>query len=113
MTTQILFHKNRIASCCLLLAVLISACGKPAPDSPQGGSPAKPASQSSPTPELADMDVSVAAVRILNTAHRNGGVNPRGEGGPRGLQGPHTMTAQVTLENPAKAVLEINGEDQK
>src|SRR5258708_4692084 len=104
MTTQILFHKNRIASCCLLLAVLISACGKPAPDSPQGGSPAKPASQSSPTPELADMDVSVAAVRILNTAHRNGGGILRGGSGPPGTQEQQPVKAQVTLETLGKAL---------
>ncbi|HZE81601.1 MAG TPA: hypothetical protein VE604_11925 [Candidatus Polarisedimenticolia bacterium] len=112
MTTQLLFHKNRIASCCLLLAVLISACGKPAPDSPQGGSPAKPAAQNSPTPELADMDVSVAAVRILNAAHRNGGVILRGECGPRGITEQHPMKAPVTLEPLDKALQEITAQYQ-
>ena len=95
-----------------MLAVLISACGKPAPDSPQGGSPTKPAAQSGPTPELADMDVSVAAVRILNAAHRNGGVILRGECGLRGITEQHPMKAPVTLEPLDKALQEITAQYQ-
>ena len=112
MTTQLLFHKNLVAPCCLLLAVLISACGKPAPQPAKDTSPAKPASQSSPTPELADMDVSVAAVRILNAAHRNGGVILRGECGPRGITEQHPMKAPVTLEPLDKALQEITAKYQ-
>jgi hypothetical protein len=112
MTTQKLFHKNHRATCCLLLAVLISACGKPAPQAAKDTSPAKPASQSSLTPELADMDVSVAAVRILNAAHRNGGVILSGECGPRGITEQHPMKAPVTLEPLDKALQEITAKYQ-
>jgi hypothetical protein len=102
-----LFHKNHIAPCCLLLAVLLSGCGKPAPESTKETSPAKPAAQSSPTPEVADMDVSLAAVRILNAAHRNGGVILHGACGPTGISGEHSMKAPVTLEPLDKALQEM------
>jgi hypothetical protein len=112
MTTQMTLHQNRGAACCLLLAMLFSGCRKPAPDSPQGGSPAKPAAQNGSTPELADMDVSVAAVRILNAAHRNGGVILRGECGPRGITEQHPMKASVTLEPLDRALQEITAQYQ-
>jgi hypothetical protein len=107
-----LFHKNHIAPCCLLLAVLLSGCGKPAPESTKEASPAKPAAQNSPTPEIVDMDASVAAVRILNAAHRNGGVIVRGECGPAGIIEQHPMKAPVTLEPLDKALQEVSAKYQ-
>jgi hypothetical protein len=107
-----LFHKNHIAPCCLLLAVLISGCRKPAPESPNGGSQAKLAAQSSPTPEIVDMDASVAAARILSAAHRNGGIILRGECGPRGITEQHPMKAPVTLEPLDKALQKITAKYQ-
>jgi hypothetical protein len=107
-----LFHKNHIAPCCLLLAVLISGCRKPAPESPNGGPQAKPAAQSSPTPEIVDIDASVAAARILSAAHRNGGIILRGECGPRGITEQHPMKAPVTLEPLDKALQEITAKYQ-
>lgn len=104
--------KNHIAPCCLLLAVLISGCRKPAPESPNGGSQAKPAAQSSPTPEIQDMDASMAAARILSAAHRNGGIILRGECGPRGITEQHPMKAPVTLEPLDKALQEITAKYQ-
>jgi hypothetical protein len=103
-----LFHKNHIAPCCLLLAVLISGCGKPVPESTKDASPAKPAAQNSPTPESVDMDASVAAVRILNAAHRNGGVILHGACGPTGIGGEHPMKAPITLEPLDKALQEVS-----
>lgn len=112
MTLQIIFQKNYPASCCLLLAVLVFGCRKPAPESTNEGSQAKPAAQSSPTPALEDMDVSVAAVRILNAAHRDGGVILRGECGPRGITEQHPMKAPVTLEPMDKALQEVSAKYQ-
>jgi hypothetical protein len=56
------------------------------------------------------MDVSVAAVRILNAANRNGGIVLRGGCGPRGITEQHPMKAQapVTLEPMDKALQEIS-----
>ncbi len=77
-------------------------------ESTKEASPAKPAAQNSPTPEIADMDVSVAAVRILNAAHRNGGVILHGACGPAGIGGEHPMKAPVTLEPLDKALQEVS-----
>jgi hypothetical protein len=68
----------------------------------------KPAGQNSPAPSLSDMDVSEAAVRILNTGHRNGGVILRGECATGGIRGQHPMKAPVTLEPLDKALQEVS-----
>jgi hypothetical protein len=113
MTSPITLDRNRFSPCCILLAVFLSGCGKPAPESTKEASPAKPvAAQSSPTPEVADMDVSLAAVRILNAAHRNGGVILRGECGPAGISEQHPMKAPVTLEPLDKALQEVSAKYQ-
>ncbi|HEY5030406.1 MAG TPA: hypothetical protein VIK39_18515, partial [Candidatus Angelobacter sp.] len=113
MTSPITLARNRFSPCCILLAVLLSGCGKPAPESTKEASPAKPAAaQTSPTPEVADMDVSLAAVRILNAAHRNGGVILHGECGPAGIIEQHPMKAPVTLEPLDKALQEVSAKYQ-
>jgi hypothetical protein len=58
------------------------------------------------------MDVSVAAVRILNAAHRHGGVILRGECGSLGITEQHLMKAPVTLEPLDKALQEITAKYQ-
>jgi hypothetical protein len=105
-------NKKTIAPYCALLAALIAGCSKPMPQPTQSASPAKPAAQSSATPEQADMDVSVAAVRILNAAHRNGGIILRGECGPRGIQEQHPMNSPVTLEPMGKALQDVSAKYQ-
>lgn len=81
------------------------------PQPAKDASPAK-TTQSSPAPELTDVDASVAAVRILNAAHRNGGVILRGECGPRGITEQHPMKAPVTLEPLDKGLQEITAKYQ-
>ncbi|HEX3155690.1 MAG TPA: hypothetical protein VHV32_13755, partial [Candidatus Angelobacter sp.] len=105
-------NKRRITSSYLLLMVLLSSCSKPAPQPSQQPAPGKPAAQSRPTPEQVDMDVSVAAVRILNAAHRNGGIILRDQCGPRGILEQHPMKAPVTLEPMDKALQEISAKYQ-
>ncbi len=58
------------------------------------------------------MDVSVAAVRILNAAHRNGGIILREECGPHGITEQHPMQAPVTLEPMDKALQEVSARYQ-
>jgi hypothetical protein len=106
-----LLNNNRIASCCILLAVVLSGCGKTAPRPSEGGL-AKPTAQNSPALGSVDMDVSVAAVRILNAAHRSGGIILRGECGPRGITEIHPMTAPVTLEPLDKGLQEVSARYQ-
>jgi hypothetical protein len=111
MTTQAIFKKRYAVLCCVLLAVVLSSCGKPAPR-PDKDTPAKPAALSTPISELTKMDVSVAAVRILNAAHRNGGIILREECGPRGITEQHPMKAPVTLEPLDKALQEVSAKYQ-
>jgi hypothetical protein len=101
-----------LTRCCLLLATLLAGCGKPAPEPAKDTPPAKPAVQSSPTPALGNMDVSDAAVRILNAAHRNGGVILRGECGPNGIRAQHPMKAPVTLEPLDRALQAVSAKYQ-
>ena len=58
------------------------------------------------------MDVSVAAIRILNAAHRNGGVVLQGECGARGITEQHPMKAPVNLEPMDKALQEVSAKYQ-
>jgi len=58
------------------------------------------------------MDVSQAAVKILNAAHRNGGIILRGECGPLGITDQHPMKAPVTLEPMDKALQEVSAKYQ-
>jgi hypothetical protein len=99
------------------LALLISGCSKPAPDTaqqPAPGTAAKSAAQASPTPpvEATETNAAAAAVRILNAAHRNGGVILRGECGPTGITDPYPLHPPVKLEPMNDALQEISGKYQ-
>ena len=112
MKTHMLLNKNRIAPCCVLLAVLLSGCGKPAPQTGPEASPAKPAAQASPTPSAGDMEAGAAMLRILNAAHRNGGIMLRGECGVLGVTESYRMKTPVTFEPLDKALQEISAKHQ-
>jgi hypothetical protein len=117
MNTTLSFSKNRVVPACLALALLLCGCGKSAPDSTKEASPAKPVAQASPSDQSTSavaMDLGVAAVRILNVAHRNGAVVLKGECGaslPRGTGGitdQYSLHAPVTLEPMDKALQEVS-----
>ncbi len=101
MSANLIFSKSfSAAPACVALAFLVCGCGKPAPQ------PAKPAAQSGQSTrntEVADLDLATAAVRILNTAHRNGAVILRGQcglSGQVGLNASNGQSGQVGL-NPS------------
>jgi hypothetical protein len=108
MTLQTIFKKINAASCCFLLAVVLAGCGKPAPQPGPEASPAKPAAQASPTPSANDMEAGAAMLRILNAAHRNGGIMLRGECGVLGVTESYRMKTPVTLEPLDKALQEVS-----
>ena len=112
MTLQTIFKKNIAASCCLLLAVVFSGCDKTTPQPTPGASPAKPAAQASPTPSSNDVEAGAALLRILNAAHRNGGIMLRGECGVLGVTESYRMKTPVTLEPMDKALQEISAKHQ-
>jgi hypothetical protein len=107
-----LFKKNRIAPCCVLLAVMLSGCGKPAPQPRAEASPAKTAAQASPTPSPNDIEAGAAMLRILNVAHRSGGIMLRGECGVLGVTESYRMKTPVTFEPLDKALQEISARHQ-
>jgi hypothetical protein len=104
--------KSRIAPCCVLLAVMLSGCGKPAPQPGPEASPAKPTAQASPTPSANDIEAGAAMLRILNAAHRNGGIMLRGECGVLGVTESYRMKTPVTLEPLNKALQEVSAMHQ-
>jgi hypothetical protein len=112
MTTHMLPNKSRFAPCCVLLAVMLSGCGKTAPQPGPEVSPAKPAAQASPTPSANDMEAGAAMLRILNAAHRNGGIMLRGECGVLGVTESYRMNTPVTLKPLDKALQEISAMHQ-
>jgi hypothetical protein len=110
-TARLTFSKVHVTRACLVLALFVSGCGKPAPEAPKDTSQAKPAAQSSPSAEVAEMDVAAAAVRILNAAHRNGAVIVRGEC-QGGMADQYPLHAPVTLEPMDRALQEISAKYQ-
>src|SRR6476661_8796945 len=112
MTAHTLLNKNRIAPCCVLLAIVLSGCGKPAPQTSSESSPAKPAAQASPTPSGDDVEAGAAMLRILNVAHRNGGIMLRGECGLLGVTESYRMKTPVTFEPLDKALQEVSAMHQ-
>ncbi|HEY2360002.1 MAG TPA: hypothetical protein VGK36_02720 [Candidatus Angelobacter sp.] len=112
MTLQTIFKRNSAASCCLLLAVVLTGCGKTAPQPGPEASPAKPAAQASPTSSSNDMEAGAVLLRILNAAHRNGGIMLRGECGVLGVTESYRMKTPITLEPLDKALQEVSAKYQ-
>jgi hypothetical protein len=111
MNVNLTFSKTHIAYVCLVMALLICGCSKPAPEATKDASPAKAVPQGSPsTPsvETAETDVAFAAVKILNTAHRNGSVILLRECGPSGMSDPYVLHPPVKLEPMNEALQEIS-----
>jgi hypothetical protein len=111
MNANLTFSKTYVVCACLVLALLICGCSKPAPEATKDASPAKAVTQSSPSKpsvETAETDVASAAVKILNTAHRNGSVILLGECGPGGMNDPYALHPPVKLEPMNEALQEIS-----
>ena len=112
MTLRTIFKRNSAAPCWLLLAVFLSGCGKPAPAPQKDASPAKSATPASPAASPGDMEAGAAILRILNTAHRSGGIMLRGECGVLGVTESYRMKTPVTFEPLDKALQEISAAHQ-
>jgi hypothetical protein len=99
---------------CVLAGI---GCGKPSPEAAKDASPAKasptnPAAQASPVPSPNDMEAGAAMLRILNAAHRSGGIMLRGECGVLGVTESYRMKTPVTFEPLDKALQEISARHQ-
>ena len=116
MKTNLVSVKSCILLACLLLA-LSAGCGKPAPERAKDESQArssteKPSGQASPAASADDMEAGAAMLRILNAAHRSGGLMLRGECGVLGVTESYRMKAPVTFEPLDKALQEVSDRHQ-
>jgi len=117
MNKHLLFNKNHIAFACLALALLATGCGKPETEPSKDASPAKsssdkPATPASPSASTGDMEAGAAMLRILNAAHRNGGIMLRGECGVLGVTESYRMKTPVSFEPLDKALQEVSARYQ-
>ncbi|HEY1528087.1 MAG TPA: hypothetical protein VGH51_17795 [Candidatus Angelobacter sp.] len=109
MNRHLILNKRCIALVCLLFAI---GCRKPAPEPAKDAPPAKPAAKPSPTPSADDMEAGAAMLRILNAAHRNGGIMLRGECGVLGVTESYRMKTPVLFEPLDKALQQVSARHQ-
>src|ERR1041385_5242345 len=113
MMLQTILKKHNAAPVYLLLAVFLSSCGKPSPTPQKNAPPTKSATPASTSVSAGDaMEAGAAIVRILNTAHRSGGIMLRGECGVLGVTESYRMKMPVTFEPLDKALQEISAQHQ-
>jgi hypothetical protein len=109
MNRYLILNKRCVLLVCLLVGI---GCGKPASEQPKDSSPAKPAAQPSPASSSGDMEAGAAMLRILNAAHRSGGIMLRGECGVLGVTESYRMKTPVTFEPLDKALQEVSAMHQ-
>ena len=100
-----------------MLLALLPGCGKSTSETPKDSpptkaSPDKPVAQASPAPSAGEMEAGAAMLRILNTAHRGGGIMLRGECGVVGVTESYRMQIPVIFEPLDKALQEISARHQ-
>jgi hypothetical protein len=117
MNTKLTFNKAYIVPAYLALAIFICGCGKPATEPPKDASQAKSSPEKSPaqagsTPSTNDIEAGAAMLRILNAAHRSGGIMLRGECGVLGVTESYRMKTPVIFEPLDKALQEVSARHQ-
>jgi hypothetical protein len=109
MNRHLLLNKGYVFLVCLLVGI---GCRKPTTEPPQDAARAKPAAQASPAPSVGDMEAGAAMLRILNAAHRSGGIMLRGECGMLGVTESYRMKTPVIFEPLDKALQEVSARYQ-
>lgn len=109
MNKYLILKKRYIVLVCLLAGI---GCGKQSPAPQKDALPAKSATPASTAASTGDMEVGAALLRILNAAHRSGGIMLRGECGVLGVTESYRMKMPVTLEPMDKALQEISAKYQ-
>src|SRR5256885_4464986 len=108
MNSHWILNQRCLALACLLVAI---GCHKPAQEPAKDASPGKSATPASPAAS-ADMEVGAAMLRILNVAHRSGGIMLRGECGLLGVTESYRMKTPVIFEPLDKALQEVSARYQ-
>jgi hypothetical protein len=109
MNRYLILNKRCVVLVCLLVGI---GCRKPAPEPVKDSWPAKPAAQPSPASSSGDMEAGAAMLRILNAAHRSGGIMLRGECGVLGVTESYRMQIPVIFEPLDKALQEVSARHQ-
>ena len=109
MKRYLTLHKPYIVLVCLLVGM---GCRKPTTEPQKDSTSPKPAAQASPTPTADDMEAGAAMLRILNAAHRAGGIMLRGECGVLGVTESYRMKTPVVFEPLDKALQEVSARYQ-
>ncbi|HET8891866.1 MAG TPA: hypothetical protein VFQ41_23410 [Candidatus Angelobacter sp.] len=110
MNRHLILNSRCVVLVCLLAGI---GCGKPATEPAKDPSPAKSTAQASPTPSSGDdMEAGAAMLRILNAAHRSGGIMLHGECGVLGVTESYRIKTPLTLEPLDKALQEISAKYQ-
>jgi hypothetical protein len=109
MNRHLILHKLCVFLVCLLAGI---GCRNPAPEPQKDASPAKSATPASPAASAGDMEAGAAMLRILNAAHRSGGIMLRGECGVLGVTESYRMKTPVILEPLDKALQEVSARYQ-
>ena len=96
---------------------MLAGCGKTATEPQKDAPPAKSSvgkssASASPTPSGDDMEAGAVMLRILNAAHRNGGIMLRGECGVLGVTESYRMKTPVTFEPLERALQEVSATHQ-
>lgn len=109
MNRHLVLNKRYVVLVCLLVGI---GCGKPTSGPAKEASPTKSVAQASPTPSAGDMEAGAAMLRILNLAHRSGGIMLRGECGVLGVTESYRMKTPVIFEPLDKALQEVSAMHQ-
>jgi hypothetical protein len=104
-----ILNKQCVVLVCLLASI---GCRKPATEPQKDASPTKSVAQASPTPSLGDMEAGAAMLRILNAAHRSGGIMLRGECGVLGVTESYRVQTPVMFGPLDKALQEVSARHQ-
>jgi len=111
MNKHLVLNKRYIVLACLLAGI---GCRNPAPGPATDATPGKPTAPASQSPasSAGDMEAGAAMLRILNAAHRSGGIMLRGECGVLGVTESYRMKTPVVFEPLDKALQEVSARYQ-
>ena len=112
MTLQTIFKKNNAVPCCFCWQLYFPDVESKRLSPLRKHRRQNQQHQPALSPSSNDMEAGAALLRILNTAHRSGGIMLRGECGVLGVTESYRMKTPVTFEPLDKALQEVSGQYQ-
>jgi hypothetical protein len=112
MNKYLILNKRYILLVCLLAGIGCHSSAPARDASPVKSSADKAVAQANSASSAGDMEAGAAMLRILNAAHRGGGIMLRGECGVVGVTESYRMQTPVTFEPLDKALQEVSATHQ-